>query len=170
MSAVKIRRLPTQRATWELTTSLQVPVEPPTAFQFFADAGNLETITPPWLKFRIVTPRPIEMRVGALIDYRLKISGFPVGWRTEISEWEPERRFVDRQLRGPYRQWIHEHTFSPVAGGTRVDDRVTYRVPGGWLVNTIYVKRALRRIFEFRRQRLKDLLCAEISQGEGKSE
>lgn len=158
---ISINPVAGEPSAWELTTRVVVPTPQSEAFAFFADAENLETITPSWLRFRIVTPMPIEMREGALIDYRLKISGIPVKWRTEITAWEPPVRFVDTQLRGPYREWVHEHTFSPVADGTRVDDRVTYRVPGGRLMNTLYVKRALRRIFEYRRDRLLELLSGD---------
>lgn len=161
MPQISINPAEDRASTWELSTGVVVPIPQAEAFAFFADARNLESITPPWLRFRIVTPAPIKMREGALIDYRLKISGFPLKWRTEITAWEPPLRFVDTQVRGPYRQWVHEHTFSPVADGTRVEDRVTYRVPGGWLTNTLYVKRALRRIFQYRRDRLLELLSED---------
>ena len=89
-------------------------------FEFFADAANLERLTPPWLGFEILTPRPIAMRVGALIDYRLRVHRIPLRWRTEITAWEPPVSFVDEQLRGPYRLWHHTHTFTEQAGGTAV--------------------------------------------------
>ena len=127
-------------------------------FGFFADAANLESITPPWLRFRIVTPQPIVMRAGTLIDYRLRLHGIPFGWQTKITDWEPSRRFVDQQVRGPYRCWIHEHTFEPARGGTLVRDSVTYRSLGGPLVHALLVGRDLRSIFRFRRQRLSELL------------
>lgn len=129
-------------------------------FAFFADPGNLEAITPPWLRFRIRTPPPIEMRAGTLIDYRLRLHCIPMRWRTEISVWEPPFRFVDRQLRGPYDLWEHTHTFTECAGGTLVSDSVRYRVPGGRLVETLFVERDLRRIFQYRRDRLGELLGA----------
>lgn len=137
-------------------------------FDFFADAGNLEAITPPSLRFRILTPQPIEMRRGALIDYRLRLRRIPVSWRTEITVWQPPYRFVDEQLRGPYRQWIHEHTFEDHVfddgeAGTRVRDRVQYalplnRLPGTGLIHRWFVRPELERIFEYRQRRIEELL------------
>lgn len=126
-------------------------------FPFFADARNLERITPPWLRFRILTPGPIEMRVGALIDYRLRIRGVPVRWRTRIAAWEPPHRFVDEQVRGPYRRWVHEHTFEPTDGGTLCRDRVEYAVPGGALIARLLVRPDVERIFAYRRAVLASL-------------
>lgn len=126
-------------------------------FAFFADAGNLQTITPAWLRFEILTPRPIAMRRGALIDYRLRLHGWPVRWQTEITAWEPPHRFVDEQRRGPYRQWIHEHGFMDQDGGTLCWDSVKYSVPGGELVHRLFVRRDIERIFAFRASKLCDL-------------
>ncbi len=126
-------------------------------FPFFADAGNLERITPPWVNFRILTPPPIEMRAGALIDYKLRIRGVPVRWRTEITQWEPPYRFVDEQRRGPYRRWRHEHIFEEFPGGTRMLDRIEYAAPGGELVRRWIVEPDVRRIFVYRRQVLDQL-------------
>ena len=126
-------------------------------FPFFADAFNLETITPPWMRFRVVTPGPIEMRAGALIDYKLRVRWMPVRWRTLISLWEPPVRFIDEQIRGPYRQWIHEHTFTPINGGTLCRDIVRYAVPGGALVHGLMVRRDVDRIFDFRAKKMAEL-------------
>ncbi len=126
-------------------------------FRFFSDVRNLQAITPDWLDFRIVTPGPVEIRPGVLIDYRLKIHGISIGWQSEISVWEPPHRFVDEQRRGPYRLWVHEHRFAPERNGTLVNDRVKYAVPGGWIVDRLFVRRDVRRIFEFRQQKLTDL-------------
>lgn len=134
------------------------PVEE--VFPFFADAGNLERLTPPWLRFRILTPRPVEMRPGALIDYRLRVHGLPLAWRTRIEAWEPPHRFVDAQLRGPYRLWHHTHTFEPLDGGTLCRDVVRYAVPGGALVDRLLVRRDVERIFAFRRQELNRIFGA----------
>ncbi|HEX7654301.1 MAG TPA: SRPBCC family protein [Verrucomicrobiae bacterium] len=139
----------------EFHTELWLPRTPAEVFPFFGDAYNLETITPPWLKFRVLTPAPIPMQVGTLIDYRLRIHGLPVRWRTRISAWEPNHRFVDEQLRGPYRQWIHEHTFEPHAGGTRCRDVVKYAVPFDWLMHPLLVRRDVATIFEYRAEALK---------------
>lgn len=127
----------------------------PEVFEFFADATNLELLTPPSLRFQIMTPAPIEMSPGARIDYRLTLSGVPVRWRTRISVWEPGSRFVDEQERGPYALWRHLHTFEPEAGGTRMRDEVTYALPLGPLgevAHRLWVKRQLARIFDYREQ------------------
>ncbi|MCB1127348.1 MAG: SRPBCC family protein [Verrucomicrobiae bacterium] len=136
----------------EYASELRLQRSPEEVFPFFADAANLELITPPWLHFRILTPQPIALRPGALIDYRLRVHGVPVRWRTEITVWEPPHRFVDRQLRGPYRLWEHEHTFAETPEGTLCGDRVRYAVPGGAFVHWLLVKRDVARIFAHRRK------------------
>lgn len=146
---------PLARATFELSTTAWLPQRVGEVFPFFGDAWNLEVLTPPWLHFEILTPQPITMREGALIDYRIRLRGLPMRWRTRISVWEPNRRFVDEQLRGPYRQWIHTHTFASVDGGTLMTDRVRYRVPGGALVNRLLVERDVSRIFAYRLEALR---------------
>jgi ligand-binding SRPBCC domain-containing protein len=124
------------------------------AFEFFGAARNLEAITPPWLGFRVITPGTIEMRPGTLIDYRLKLHGIPVRWRTEIAEWRPPYQFVDQQLKGPYWSWHHTHTFTAADGGTLVEDTVRYRPLGGRIVHQLFVRRDLERIFVFRQQEI----------------
>lgn len=122
-------------------------------FAFFEDARNLEAITPPFLRFRVTTPGPIEMREGTLIEYRLSLFGIPFGWKTRIDVYEPGVRFVDRQLEGPYRLWRHTHTFEDVAGGTRMTDRVEYESPLGPLgtiADALFVKRTVAKIFDHR--------------------
>lgn len=130
-------------------------------FEFFADAGNLEELTPPWLRFEVATPRPIEMAAGRTIDYRLRVRGVPVRWRSVISVWEPPGRFVDEQVRGPYRRWHHEHRFEDRDGGTEVIDVVDYAVPGGpgleRLVHRLFVGPDVRRIFDYRQERLEEI-------------
>jgi ligand-binding SRPBCC domain-containing protein len=130
------------------------PVE--RVFPFFADPRNLEAITPPWLHFQITGPEDLEMRRGLFIDYRLRLHGFPFGWRTEITEWEPFCRFVDEQRRGPYRKWRHEHLFVSKPGGTLIRDKVEYAVPGGVLVHC-FVRRDVSRIFAFRQAKLSEI-------------
>ena len=121
-------------------------------FAFFSHAHNLEQITPPWLRFEIVTPGPVEMAAGTLIDYRLRLHGVPMHWRTRIEAWEPGRMFADRQLRGPYALWYHRHEFEPNADGTLVRDIVHYALPGGALGDLALpvVRRDLTRIFDYR--------------------
>ncbi|HEY2046238.1 MAG TPA: SRPBCC family protein [Candidatus Udaeobacter sp.] len=119
-------------------------------FAFFSDATNLDSITPPWLSFRTVTRQPIEMHLGTVIDYRLRVRGFPVHWRSEITEWEPPYHFVDEQIRGPYRLWIHAHRFQTRNGGTLVCDDVRYAVPFDWLLHKFIVRPDVERIFAYR--------------------
>jgi ligand-binding SRPBCC domain-containing protein len=133
-------------------------------FAFFADARNLEAITPAFLHFEIVPPVPVELRTGTLIEYRLSLFGVPFRWRTRIEEWEPGRRFVDLQLRGPYALWHHTHAFEDAEGGTRMTDRVRYRLPLGPLgavAHPVFVRGTLERIFDFRRDRVARLLGSE---------
>ena len=135
-------------------------LDPERAFEFFADARNLERITPPWLRFRVVTPGEIVMRAGTLIEYRLVLHRIPVRWLTRIETWEPPTRFVDRQLRGPYALWEHSHSFEPVAGGTLVRDRIRYRIGFGilgGLAQLLVVRRDLDRIFDYRREQVSNL-------------
>ena len=138
-------------------TKLWLPQEPPALFPFFADATNLEKLTPPWLHFEILTPTPIAMHPGQLIDYRLRIHGLPVRWRTLLSVWEPPHRFVDEQLRGPYRLWVHEHSFEAKDRGTLMRDRVRYAVPFHALVHRWFVRPNIERIFQYRAHVLQSL-------------
>ena len=139
----------------EFQSELSLPRPPDVVFEFFADAANLEAITPPWLRFRVLTPSPIEMREGTLIDYRLHLHGLPMRWRTLISAWEPPQRFVDEQIRGPYRQWIHEHTFEPREGGTLARDHVRYAVSFDRLLHRRFVLPYIEKIFRFRSEALR---------------
>lgn len=143
---------------FQLHDQLLLPLSRDEVFAFFADASNLEALTPPWLGFRIETPTPITMAPGALIDYRLRLHGIPLRWRTRISVWEPPYRFVDEQLRGPYKLWRHEHRFEETDEGTRVTDRVDYAHAGGRIVNELLVRPDLERIFAYRKQRTLELL------------
>lgn len=130
-------------------------------FGFFARARNLERITPPWLGFTVLTPDPIAMEAGAVIEYRLRLHAFPVRWITRIEEWEVDRAFVDRQVRGPYRLWHHRHDFVARGDATLVRDRVAYALPLGPLgdvAHAAFVRRDLDRIFDFRRDAVRELL------------
>lgn len=144
------------------TFSSQQIIQAPLAevFRFFSDAANLEHLTPPWLGFEVLTPAPIEMAPGALIDYRLRWRGVPLRWRTEIEIWEPARRFVDRQIRGPYRLWRHEHLFEEHRGGTMVEDRIEYAAIGGRLAHRLVVDRDVETIFAYRRQALQSIFSS----------
>lgn len=128
-------------------------------FAFFADARNLERLTPPFLNFEVLTPDPIDMREGALIDYRLRVRGLPLRWQSRISVWEPPHRFVDEQLKGPYKKWHHEHLFSPGSspGSTRCEDIVHYAVPLSFIVHSLFVGPDVKRIFRYRQEQLKAL-------------
>jgi ligand-binding SRPBCC domain-containing protein len=136
-----------------LERSQRLPRPPDDVFPFFADAFNLEAITPAWLHFRVLTPAPVSMAAGARLEYRLRLHGLPLRWLTRIEVWEPPLRFVDVQLRGPYRLWHHTHTFEPDGDGTLMRDRVRYALPlgpVGELAHAALVRRDLERIFAFR--------------------
>lgn len=143
-----------------LETATLIPRPVAEVFPFFGNAENLERITPPELAFRILTPTPIDVREGTIIDYRLRLFGVPFSWRTKIVLWRPPDRFVDEQLRGPYRSWKHLHTFSECSAGTHMADRVEYRLPlepAGALALPL-VRRQLDRIFRYRASAIARLL------------
>jgi ligand-binding SRPBCC domain-containing protein len=131
-------------------TALSLPREE--AFAFFSDAGNLEKINPPKLRFRILTPQPVRTKEDTLIDYRLRLFGIPLSWRAGISSWEPPNGFMDEQVRGPYRIWEHTHRFREDGDGTIVEDEVRYGLPF-WPLGEVFhplVRLQLQRIFRFR--------------------
>lgn len=141
------------RSLRQLTTRLWVPQPLHEVFEFFADAHNLNELTPPWLRFEILNPAQIEMRVGALIDCRIRVRGLPMRWQSEITAWDPPHRFIDEQRRGPYRVWRHEHSLEEVDGGTAIVDIVDYLPRGGMLeplIHRWFVRRDLERIFSHR--------------------
>jgi ligand-binding SRPBCC domain-containing protein len=148
-------------AEYILTRELTLDLPRRQVFDFFADAVNLERITPPELNFHIVTPQPISIDKGTLIDYKLRLRGLPITWRTEISAWEPPFRFVDQQLSGPYKQWIHTHTFTELAPDkTHIEDEVRYRLPLEPLGDLAHfvVRRELAYIFDYRQQAVAEIL------------
>jgi ligand-binding SRPBCC domain-containing protein len=151
---IEIRR---NSAGWSLSASQVVPADIEEVFQFFSDAENLDVLTPPWVHFQLVSPRPVEMQTGTLIDYELRLRKIPIRWRSEITDWQPPFRFVDVQLNGPYRVWIHTHLFEPLPEGTRILDHVHYNVWGGRFVNAVGVKRDLLKVFAFRAQALQSI-------------
>lgn len=144
-----------------LERSHEVPGSPDQVFAFFCDARNLEAITPPFLRFRILTPLPIEMRVGARIDYALSLFGIPARWTTRITVWEPGVRFVDEQESGPYALWRHAHLFEARGEKTLMNDVAHYREPLGLLgrlAHVLFVRWTVERIFDFRRGAISRLL------------
>lgn len=144
-----------------LVSDQWVPAAPDACFAFFSDAGNLEALTPPFLRFRIVTPMPIAMRTGALIEYRLSLLRLPLPWLTRIEDWRPGHGFTDIQLRGPYARWVHRHTFVPADGGTWLRDEVEYALPLAPLsapLHGLFVRPRLHEIFAYRQDAIVRLL------------
>ena len=130
-------------------------------FDFFSKAENLDKITPPILGFRIITPLPVEMKNGTLIDYKIKLNGIPFNWRTEITKWDPPNCFEDTQLKGPYKMWHHQHHFKEVDGGVEMTDILHYEIPFGFIgnfLNTLFIEKKIKAIFEFRTTALEKLL------------
>jgi hypothetical protein len=148
---VKIYRI--DREQW-----LPAPME--RVFDFFSDAANLETLTPPWVGFHILSPLPIAMRPGARIEYRIALAGIPLRWRTGITQWQPGVRFVDEQERGPYALWEHSHEFERCGDGVLMRDAVRYALPLGVLgrvAHAVAVRSALAAIFDYRFARIREL-------------
>jgi ligand-binding SRPBCC domain-containing protein len=146
------------------TTRLAYPLD--RVFDFCSHAENLEAITPPWLGFRILTPPPIEMRDGAVIEYAIKLRGFPMRWASRIDRWNPPHEFVDVQVRGPYSLWEHTHRFVAVEGGVEMTDTVRYALPFGplgTLVDRLLVSRDLRSIFDYRASRIERLISTGVN-------
>ena len=143
--------------TYWLRKNIWLPQPRAKVFEFFANPGNLDRLTPAWLSFAILTPSSNQIKQGALLDYKLRIRGIPIRWQSEIAVWEPPHRFVDRQTKGPYSLWVHEHTFDEYDNGTRVGDVVEYAVPGGILAQKFLVAPDLERIFAYRHRVLEEL-------------
>lgn len=138
-------------------TLVRAPLE--TTFAFFSDAANLERLTPGWVQFSIVTPLPIVMRAGLEIDYRIRLHGVPLAWTSRIDLWEPNHRFVDRQIAGPYVWWRHEHRFETVGAATRVIDEVKYLPRAAWMTARV-VRRDVERIFRYRQDALQQIFTS----------
>lgn len=152
--------------TLRRTQSINATLEE--VFRFFERPENLEKITPASVGFNILTPRPIKMQVGTVLDYTIRLLGLPVRWKTQITEYEPPYRFADVALRGPYRFWHHTHTFEASEAGTVMTDQVVYGLPFGILggfVRALWVRRQLERIFDYRARVIRDML--ETSTGPG---
>ena len=132
-------------------------------FEFFASAENLERLTPPWLNFKILSALPIDMDAGTVIEYQIKLHGIPIRWESEITLWDPPHNFCDVQRKGPYRKWVHEHIFETSDVGTLVRDRVNYEVIGGNLINKLFVKKDLDKIFNYRQATLLSIFNYECN-------
>jgi ligand-binding SRPBCC domain-containing protein len=145
-------------AAYILRTQTTVPLDIKRVFAFFGDVRNLNRITPPWLHFTLHTEGSPAMRPGLMLDYRIRLYLIQIHWRTEVTVWDPPKRFVDEQRRGPYRWWVHTHTFTEVEGGTEVEDEVLYNPRGGTLAHLLFVKSDLRRIFRYRHRALREAL------------
>jgi len=152
-----------EKVGYRLRAEMLVDLPREQVFSFFSDASKLEQITPPWLSFSVLTPMPVEIHEGLLLDYKLKLHRIPIQWQTEICVWEPSVRFVDRQLKGPYRLWYHEHRFEDVDGKTLVRDDVHYIPRGGKLIHRLFVRPDLEKIFRFRQDRLTEIFAAMIA-------
>jgi ligand-binding SRPBCC domain-containing protein len=155
-SSIRILTSPSGRG-FRLRASQFLPFPRDQVFDFFSDASNLQSLTPTSLHFYVVTPPPIRIAAGTLIGYRLRVHGVPLRWQSRISVWEPPLRFVDEQTRGPYRRWHHEHLFEAAEGGTLCHETVDYAVYGGSLINALFVRRDLFKIFAFRQGKLREL-------------
>ncbi|MBL1214612.1 MAG: SRPBCC family protein [Ignavibacteriae bacterium] len=143
---------------------IKLPIEK--VFSFFERPENLSLITPKWLKFNILTPEPLVMKSGAIFDYQIKIFGIPNRWKTLITDYDPPYKFVDEQAKGPYKKWIHTHTFEKIEGGTLVTDNVDYDLYGGAaakIINEIYIKHSVKSIFTYRSKVLNEILTPELS-------
>jgi ligand-binding SRPBCC domain-containing protein len=146
-------------------TSMRLPLPRERVFTFFADAGNLQRITPPELRFEVLTPPPIRLAEGALIHYKLRLFGLPFRWQTRITHWDPPQTFVDEQLRGPYKFWRHTHRFQETDGWTTIEDEVQYCLPLWPLGEIAYpiVRAQLHRIFHYRQQSIRKALVGSAT-------
>lgn len=141
----------------EIYCSVQLSKKSDEVFEFFSNANNLEILTPNFLKFKILGSLPDKIKLNDKIDYRLTLRYIPIKWRSEITVWEPNKRFVDEQIAGPYRKWVHEHLFIDNENGCLAIDKVKYKVWFGFIVDKLFVKKELERIFSFRANKLSEL-------------
>ncbi len=146
-----------------LDVSMFLPLTIEQVFPFFADPRNLEAITPPALRFKILNRFSADMKPGLMIDFQIRLRGIPLRWRSEITVYDPPNRFIDEQRRGPYKLWRHEHLFVHATGpngeqGTEIRDRVTYIPRGGAILHRLFVRPELERIFAFRQRAIRAAL------------
>ena len=143
-----------------LKTRMELPLKRSDVFPFFCEIANLERITPPALHFRIITPQPIEISLGTIVDYRLQLYSVPFRWKSKITAWRPPEEFVDEQILGPYKLWIHRHQFYEENGGTIIHDSVRYQLPLWPLGEVMYplIRQQLKHIFTYRQQATQNAL------------
>ena len=154
-SLVLIKDFVIMSVDYNFETQTIIPENRDKVFSFFSKAENLEILTPKWLNFRIITPLPIEMKEGALIDYKLKLFGIPFHWQTRITVWDPPNRFVDEQIKGPYSKWNHEHLFVPEGNRTQMRDHVSYAIPVfSSLLHKLFIRKNVERIFRYRQEKI----------------
>jgi ligand-binding SRPBCC domain-containing protein len=153
---IQFGRSPTSGGS-RMETSQFVPERREIIFKFFSNVFGLQELTPSWVNFQVLSAHPIDIRKGTIIDCRLCLHRVAIRWQSRIEVWEPPCRFVDLQVRGPYRYWHHEHVFEPANGGTICRDIVDYVVRGGWIIDRLFVRSDLKRIFEFRQRKLGQL-------------
>ena len=150
--------------TRTLDAKMWLPLGIDQVFAFFSDAHNLDALTPAVLRFQTLTPRPIDMHVGTLIDHKLRVHALPIRWQSEITVWNPPHQFVDEQRRGPYKRWRHVHDFVACEGGTSILDHVEYAAPG-WICEPLLhrwlVGPDLRAVFTYRQQKIRELLAPQ---------
>ena len=147
--------------TYSLEQEQLIPKPKPVVFSFFSNAFNLQDITPSFLGFSVLTPAPIFIQSGTLIDYKITLFGIPLKWRTRIERFDVNDSFVDTQIKGPYTLWHHTHTFEDTPGGTLMRDTVLYKLPLGFLgtiAHTLFVRRTLQKIFQHRYDTLEKIL------------
>ena len=151
---------------YEINTTQFIAKPLEMVFDFFSKPENLEHITPSYLKFNLQTPSPVIMKIGQIIDYKIKLKGIPLRWRSQITSYDPPYHFVDEQIRGPYALWQHTHTFKEKNGTTLIEDHILYKIPFGIIgsaANSLFVKKDLTRIFQYRKEKINLIFGKEFN-------